>query len=311
MNLPFDSQSAEAFYYKMLLIRRTEETLLYMFSKGLLNGTVHTCIGQEACSVGVIDALDREKDIVFSNHRAHGHFLAYFDDLRGLAAEILGKAIGVCGGIGGSQHIHKPNFFTNAIQGGIVPCAVGAALAEKMSGRNAIVVVFLGDGTMGQGVVYESFNIASLWKLPVLFVLEDNQYAQTTPKTAAHSGSLSARALPYGIESKSIEGFDVFSVNLAAKQAVEYTRMNCKPYFLHIETYRFGPHSKGDDYRDKREIELYREKDPLSILHHKIDPVKALWIHESVEARINATFSEVVEQSALDRHFLVDQMLDL
>ena len=283
-----EKQKLYNFYREMYLIRRTEETLLYLFSCGLLNGTVHTCIGQEACSVGVVSAIDKDRDIIFSNHRAHGHFITYCDKVKELIAEIMGKKCGICGGIGGSQHIHHKNMYTNGIQGGIVPCATGAALAEKKKKTGAIVIVFMGDGTMGQGIVYECFNLASLWNLPILFVLEDNQYAQSTPKHMAHAGNLDERANPYGIKSDSIIASSVESVYLKAVEAINYVRMTQKPFFLHLNTYRFSAHSKGDDCRDKDEIECFLQKDPLLELKNKLDNQTVNEIENSVNQRIES-----------------------
>lgn len=251
------------FFKQMILIRTVEERILDLFSEGLLHGTTHTCIGQEACAVGVINALDKSKDIIFSNHRNHGHFISYSGDIKGLLAELIGKRSGVCRGIGGSQHIHKKNFYSSGIQGGIVPPAVGAAYAEKEKGSKALVTVFLGDGTLGQGVVYESFNIASLWSLPVLFVIEDNKYAQSTPSKMQHAGRLSKRATPFDIESKELNATNVCKVYEAASEAVDKVRRKVCPYFLLLHTYRLVPHSKGDDYRSENEIERYKDKDPL------------------------------------------------
>ncbi len=186
-------------YRTMLLIRRFEERLLDEFSAGRLVGTTHAYIGQEANAAGIFSELSPE-DVIFSNHRCHGHFLAYGGDLYRLAAELMGKATGLVGGRGGSQHIHWKNFYSNGIQGGIVPVATGMALAEKASGSGNIVAVFLGDGTLGEGVVYESLNIASLWSLPILFVVENNRYAQTTPISLAMAGSIPARFSAFGIE---------------------------------------------------------------------------------------------------------------
>ncbi len=199
-----ESLQAERFYTQMRLIRRTEQTFFDLYGRGLMAGTVHTSIGQEACAVGVVNALDRERDVIFSSHRAHGHFLTYCDDVDGLVAELLGRRTGVVGGVGGTQHLHVRNLYTNGVQGGIVPNAAGAALAEKIKGTGAIVVVFLGDGTMGQGVVYESMNVASLWSLPLLFVLEDNHYAQSTHSSLEHAGMLAARPTAFGIDSVEI-----------------------------------------------------------------------------------------------------------
>ncbi|RME81500.1 MAG: thiamine pyrophosphate-dependent dehydrogenase E1 component subunit alpha [Caldilineae bacterium] len=280
----------------MLTIRRVEEELLRLFSQGHIRGTVHTYLGQEACAVGVVNALDRGKDVIFSNHRAHGHFLAYCDDVEGLMAEVMGRAGGVCGGVGGTQHLHKRNLYTNGIQGGIVPLAVGSAAAEKFKGSGAITVVFLGDGTLGQGVVYESLNIASLWSLPVLFVVENNHYAQTTPYQMAHAGDLSRRARPFDIRSAALQADDVFRVHTAAAEAVEYVRGEGKPFFLYLETYRLGPHSKGDDLRDPEEIAAYRARDPLIKLRNTLPPAGRDAVEQAVSERVARTVAAVLAQ---------------
>jgi TPP-dependent pyruvate/acetoin dehydrogenase alpha subunit len=283
------------FYRQMYLIRRFEEKLLELFSRGLLNGTVHTCIGQEAVAVGVINALDKDIDIVFSNHRGHGHFIAFTGDVEGLLAEIMGKKMGVCGGVGGTQHLHKGNFYSNGIQGGIVPVATGMALAEKILNANSIVCVFLGDGTLGQGVVYESFNIASKWSLPILFVVENNQYAQSTHYKLVHAGSLEKRAEPFGIESKYLKADDVIKVYDLSKECIEVIRRERRPVFLYFETYRLGPHSKGDDLRSKEEIEFYRQKDPLRKLAESIKADIKSKIEQEIDELLATTIERVMK----------------
>ena len=180
------------FYRRLRFIRRFEETLLALFDEGLLNGTTHCCIGQEADSVGVVEHLE-QGDHIFSNHRCHGHYLARTGDARGLLLEIMGHAEGVCGGIGGSQHICAPGFKSNGIQGGIVPTAAGIALAEKLRQSDRVSTVFIGDGTLGEGMVYETLNLASLWKLPLWIVLENNGWSQSTPLALNFAGSMAGR----------------------------------------------------------------------------------------------------------------------
>ena len=283
----------EEFYRQMYTIRRFEETVLELFSKGLLHGTAHTCIGQEACAVGVINALDKEKDIVFSNHRGHGHYIAFTDDVEGLIAELMGKINGICGGVGGSQHLHRGNFYTNGIQGGIVPVATGMAFAEKIKGTGAIVAVFLGDGTLGQGVVYESFNIAAKWSLPVLYVVENNQYAQTTPVHIAHAGELRRRAEPFGIFTKSLKAEDVMKVYSEASACVALVRTEQRPAFLYLETYRLGPHSKGDDLRPREELERFRARDPLLQFADRLNPD----IRQDIERKVQARIANAVKKA--------------
>lgn len=270
-------------YSKMYLIRSVESAFLKVYSSGKMGGTVHTCLGQEACAVGVLSALNLEKDVVFSNHRAHGHFIAYGGPLEGLIGEVLGDSKGVCKGIGGSQHLHYNNMYTNGIQAGMIPVAVGAALAEKRKNTGAVVVVFFGDGTMGQGLVYESFNFASKLNLPVVFILENNHYAQTTPASLVHSGKLEDRAKPYGINSIVIDGNDVFKVHESTLNAVAQVRENMMPIFIVLDTYRLGPHSKGDDFRLESEICHHREKDPIKILGMQIDGKERKALEEDID----------------------------
>lgn len=279
-------QQIEAFYTQMQLIRRTEQTFFDLYGRGLMTGTVHTSIGQEACAVGVVNALDRERDVIFSSHRAHGHFLAYCDNVEGLVAELLGRRSGVVGGIGGTQHLHTRNLYTNGVQGGIVPNAVGAAFAEQYKQSGAIVTVFLGDGTMGQGVVYESMNVAALWSLPLLFVLEDNQYAQSTHRRDEHAGSLAQRAQPFGIEGVEVEADDVFTVYAATQHAVEYVRSQHRPFFLTLHTYRLAPHSKGDDTRSAEELQRYWAHDPLTRLAAALPDLQRVAIDAAIEQQI-------------------------
>lgn len=285
-----DAQDAH-FYSQMYLIRRVEQTLLDLFSQGTLTGTVHTALGQEACAVGVVNALDRERDVIFSSHRAHGHFLVYTDDVGGLIAEVMGRRTGVCGGVGGTQNLHARNMYTGGIQGGIVPCAVGAALAEKLKGSGAIAVVFLGDGTMGQGAVYEGLNVASLWSLPVLFVLEDNQYAQSTPKALEHAGDIATRPETFAVDRAVVDVDDVRSVYEAAQRAVRHVRERSRPFFLALNTYRLGPHSKGDDTRSPDEIEAYRARDPLPRLAARLGDEE----REAIEGRVEERVRQAVQ----------------
>jgi TPP-dependent pyruvate/acetoin dehydrogenase alpha subunit len=203
------------FYTAMCRIRRFEKLVLDNFSKGVFFGTTHTYLGQEADAVGVLAHLS-EDDVVFSNHRGHGHFLAYGGDPRLLLAELMGKATGLCGGRGGSQHLHWRNFYSNGVQGGIIPVATGMALAEKYNHSQAVVIAFLGDGTLGEGVIYEAFNMAALWQAPILYVLENNQIAQTTPVARAVAGLIAARFTAFGISCQELDSSDVLEIHAAA-----------------------------------------------------------------------------------------------
>jgi TPP-dependent pyruvate/acetoin dehydrogenase alpha subunit len=279
----------ERHYEQMFTIRRFEESLLEMFSQGKLVGTTHTYIGQEADAVGVIAHLEPERDVVFSNHRCHGHYIAFTDDLYGLLCEVMGKPDGTCGGKGGSQHLCNGNFYSNGVQGSIVPVSTGIALAEKQKGSGAVTTVFLGDGTLGQGTVYECLNMASLWRLPMLFVVENNEYAQTTPRGLAMAGSIPERAAAFGIATDEHDTTDVAEIHAAAGTAVERIRATGEPFFLVLHTYRFSPHSKGDDFRAAEEIEARRRRDPLVIAGARLDDARRAELEAGCERRLAET----------------------
>jgi len=258
-----DAATPDALFEMLALIRAFEEETLRLFSQGRLRGTTHTSLGQEAIAAAA-GACIQPGDTVFAPHRCHGHFLACGGDPEPLFAELMGRATGVCGGRGGSQHLHLGRFFSSGVQGGIAGNAVGAALAESFNpGSRNIAVVFLGDGTLGQGLVYESLNFAALRRLPVLFIVENNRYAQTTPVQAALSGSMTARAEAFGIPAAQIESNDVFELLAVFRQRFDEVRIERAPRFQVVHTYRLGPHSKGDDFRDPAEINQWRQRDPL------------------------------------------------
>ena len=280
-------ESLAALHARMVLIRTFEESVLALFSQGELFGTTHTCLGQEAIAAGVLAQVTRA-DVVFSNHRCHGHYLALFDDPAGLMAELMGRTTGLCGGVGGSQHLHRENFYTNGIQGGIVPCAAGAALAEKFKRTGRIAVVFLGDGTLGEGVVYETLNLASLWQLPILFVVEANGVAQSTPTALQLAGSITARAAAFGLRTAEGDGNDLAAVTALAAAAVTAIRRDSKPFWLVLNTCRLGPHSKGDDHRPAAELAAARARDPLTLLRDQIPPAAVAVADSIARTRIDA-----------------------
>lgn len=249
------------FYYQMYLIRRVEETLLELQSHGLLAGKVETAIGQEARDVGVINALDAVRDMIFANHSVHGEFIAYTDDILGLIAEVMGREIGVSRGVGGSQHLHKFNMYTSGMQSGIVLNAVGAALAAKLKETGAISVVFLNDGRAGLGTIYESFNIATLWSLPILFVLRDEHYFDGQGENTE-------------FVSRTVEADDVFKVYAFASAAVTYVRNNQSPFLLNLP--------------------LSHEKDPLC----KISQQLPAQVREPIEAFVEERLEKAVERAA-------------
>jgi acetoin:2,6-dichlorophenolindophenol oxidoreductase subunit alpha len=294
----------ESLYATMLLIRRFEETVLAAFGQGVFHGTTHTYIGQEADAAGVLAHLAAD-DIVVSNHRCHGHFLAYGGDPRALFAEMMGKSTGVCAGRGGSQHIHWRNFYSSGVLGSSIPLAAGMALAEKRLGHSAVVVAFLGDGALGEGVVYETFNLAELWGAPVLFVVENNHIAQTTPIGLALAGDIAGRFSAFGIPVQSLDSSDVLEIRAIAGALLDEVRQTKAPRALIISTARFAPHSKGDDTRLAEDIARLRQtRDPLTIHAARLDtPTRS-----AIEAEVAAQVAQAFEQALADPAAGVDNL---
>jgi TPP-dependent pyruvate/acetoin dehydrogenase alpha subunit len=278
-------------------IRGFEQLLLDQFALGRIGGTTHTCIGQEITAVGITAAIDRSRDCIFSNHRGHGHFLSYCGEVFGLLAEILGRPDGVCGGRGGSQHLHLRNFYANGVQGGTVGNAVGAALAEKKRRSGAVVCVWLGDGTFGEGLVYEAMNIAALWKLPIVFLVEANGIAQTTPTDLQLAGSLAGRCAAFGIPVAEISGIDLDETLAAATRVIDAVRTEQRPHCLVSHAIRLGPHSKGDDTRDPAMLQAAWKKDPVLRLRQKVGSAAASIDRELAEL-ISATLAAALGERA-------------
>ncbi len=285
-------------YRCLYRIRLFEETVLSNFARGIFSGTTHTYLGQEANAVGVLSGLEAE-DIVFSNHRCHGHFLAYGGDMHSLFAELMGRATGVCAGRGGSQHLHWKNFYSNGVQGGIVPIATGMAYAENLLNHSSIVIAFLGDGTMGEGVIYEAFNMASLWNVPILYIVENNHIAQTTPIEAAIAGSIPSRFHAFGIAATELDTSDVLEILPIAKLKMDEIRSQRKPQALILNTCRFGPHSKGDDTRTAEYLaQIKTTRDPLLIHGKRLSDDDRLKIEQAVAHEVGIAY-----QKALDDPF--------
>lgn len=280
-------------YRRLRFIRRFEQSLLELFDQGLLNGTTHACIGQEADAVAVMEQL-RPSDHVFSNHRCHGHFLARTGCALGLMAEIMGKPEGVCGGIGGSQHLCAPGFKSNGIQGGIVPTAAGIALAMRLDGsRDDVSLVFIGDGTLGEGAVYETLNLAVLWSLPMVVVVEDNGWAQSTPSSVNLAGGIRERFAAFGLPVWEVDSTDVAEIEPHAADAVAHARRTGGPSALVIHTYRLCHHSKNDDNRPEAEVAARWALDPLVVHGRRLDPAA----RAAIDAEVEAAIGEVVERS--------------
>ncbi len=264
-NLTIPKETQDRIIYKALLTRRVEETLLELYGKGELYGTVHTCLGQEFTGA-IINEFLRPGDSIFSNHRCHGHFLSFTEDVVGLIGEIYGNSLGVCGGKGGSQHLCKNGFYSNGIQGGIIPVAAGLAWAKKLKDNENISIVFIGDGTLGEGVLYETLNIVSKWNLPLIIIVENNLYSQSTSQNEVLAGSICDRASAFSIRTEISSIWDIDHFFRSAEQLIDYTRTTSKPSFFRIDSYRLGPHSKGDDHRQFKEMEHYKSIDPLNLI---------------------------------------------
>src|SRR6266849_875218 len=264
------------FYREMLLIRRFEEKVEERFRAGDLAGFLHVAIGQEAVAVGICRAL-AEGDVIASTHRAHGHTLAKGTHPNELMAELYGKTEGCSHGYGGSMHLYdieRGNMGANAVIGGGLPHVTGAALAFQMRGEPRVAVAFFGDGATNIGTFHEALNMAQLWKVPALFVLEDNHWAESTPESQ-HSPirDLSDRAKAFGMKALKADGQDVEAVYKVARQALEHARSGKGPVFVHLDCVRLHGHYIGDPqvYRDKDEArKLAETRDPITLLRTKL-----------------------------------------
>ena len=256
---------------EMLRIRRFEERCVELYSATEIRGFLHLSIGEEACAVGVMQALGAE-DAIVSTYREHGHALARGLSMRSIMAELEGKVDGCSRGRGGSMHLFDvaTRFYGgNAIVAGGLPLAVGLALADHLTGRQRVNACFFGDGAVAEGEFHESMNLAALWHLPVLFCCENNLYAMGTSLSLTESETdLSLKAAAYRMPSWEVDGMDVVAVAQAAGEAAAAVRAGGGPHFLELRTYRFRAHSMYDPdrYRDKTEIEAWRHRDPITLL---------------------------------------------
>lgn len=282
---------------KAILIRKVEEKLLDLYSKGKLNGTVHTCVGQEFTGVCISEFLERD-DFVVSNHRGHGHYISRTNDIKGLLAEVMGKKSGAAGGIGGSQHLVSNNYISNGIQGGMTPIASGLALGYKMKGKLSITVAYIGDGTLGEGILYETFNLSSLWSCPVLFVLENNKYAQSTSFDQNFTGNVGDRIKAFNIKYFSANSWDLDQLLEISKTAVNFVRTESKPALVEIQTYRLNSHSKGDDNRDNQEVMEFRQKDFLEQFAVQ-DPITFQELQQRAVKVVEDSYNEIVDDEDL------------
>ena len=289
-------------YRMMVLIREFEEQVRSAYLGGMVPGMTHLCSGQEATAVGVCMALERD-DYIASHHRGHGHCLAKGARADQLMAEILGRADGCCGGRSGTLHLYDAannNLGTNGIVGGGIPLATGAALSVKVRGTRQVAIAFFGDGALNQGITQECMNMASLWKLPVIYVCENNGYGEfTAMETVTAGASLPARGEVFAIPSKMIDGMDVLQVHRAVAEAIVRARASEGPSFLICNTYRYGGHHVTDkqDYKSSEEVAEWRKKDPIPrlrahLLEQGIAEDKALEaLHVSVKEVVGKAYA--------------------
>lgn len=291
----------QAYFRDMLLIRRFEEKAGQLYGMGLIGGFCHLYIGQEAVVVG-IQAVQKAADSVITSYRDHGHMLACGMEANGVMAELTGRIGGYSKGKGGSMHMfsrEKKFYGGHGIVGAQVPIGTGLAFAHKYLNDGGVCLTYLGDGAVNQGQVYESFNMAALWKLPVVYIVENNRYGMGTGINRAVAGEIYRRGEAYGIPGKKVDGMDVLKVKEAAEEALAHARSGKGPVLLEMETYRYRGHSMSDPakYRTKEEVEEMREK------HDPIDTLRALMLKENLVTEdglknIEREVKEIVNASA-------------
>ena len=300
--LEITNEKSLAMLKRMMLIRGFEDTVRGLFASGKLPGFVHLSVGEEAVAVGICANL-RDNDYITSTHRGHGHCIAKGVDVRMMMAELYGKETGASRGKGGSMHIFDNKLGmlgANGIVGAGSPLATGAALSAKMRKTDQVAVCFFGDGSANQGSVHESMNLAALWKLPVIFAIENNQYAQYTRHDLDTSvKDFAARGAAYGMPSKIVNGMDVNEVYQAAGEAIQRARDGKGPTLLEFKTYRYYGHNEGDPqvYRTKEEVEEQRGLDPIKSFKSRLigDGVLTQEGYAALEAEVNRQIEDAVK----------------
>lgn len=304
-----DIQRAELIdtYRLMLRIRRLEESVYRKFHEAKIGGYLHRYDGQEALVVGVVPQLRLPGDYVLCTYRDHAHALACGTEARAVMAELMGRATGCAGGKGGSMHLTDPErgfLGGDGIVGGPVPVALGVGFALKYRGTDNICVCYFGDGAMNQGGVHEAFNMVGLYKLPVLFVLENNQYAMgTSVSRSTGQSDFVLKAKAHGIAGERVDGMDFLTVREVAKRAIERIRETGEPYFLEMECYRFVGHGIGDNntagyktYRTDEEVAEWKKRDPLILLQDHLEARGYLNAEqvEAIEAEVHAEVEDAI-----------------
>jgi TPP-dependent pyruvate/acetoin dehydrogenase alpha subunit len=285
---------------RMIRIRRFEEKLSWLFKRGTLPGFVHLYTGEEAIAVGACSAL-RRNDRITSTHRGHGHLIAKGATVDKMMAELFGRVDGYCRGKGGSMHIVSFELGimgTNGIVGGGIPIGTGSAWGDKHLGRDSVTVIFFGDGASNQGVFFESMNLAAIWKLPVIFVCENNGYTEWTPTEELTAGRIVDRGTPMGIPGEQVDGNDVIAMREATERAIARARSGEGPTLIEAKSYRWNGHNEGEEvfageYRPKEEQKSWRDRDPILAYGNRL--VAAGMITQEQWDQIDTEEKELVE----------------
>jgi TPP-dependent pyruvate/acetoin dehydrogenase alpha subunit len=305
--VPVDADTSARLYRTVRLIRRFEQRAIELVRSGEIAGGIHPYLGQEAIAAGVCAAL-RPEDAITSTHRGHGHVLAKGADPARTLAELAGRSTGLNQGRGGSMHaadFRLGILGANAIVGAAAPIATGAAWAARQAGTDRVVATFFGDGAVSQGVLLESLNLAALWRVPVIFVCENNGYATTMPVTAAVAGTICGRAAAFGIPASTVDGMDPEAVLAASGEAVARARAGYGPSFLECHTYRFDAHHTWEHkvrprYRDEAEVARARQRDPVEVQGGRLPPALRQRIDDEVEELLTEAVRFALDSPAPD-----------
>lgn len=295
-----DQELIADLYYQMYRIRRCEEEAARLYTERKIGGFLHLYIGQEAIAVGSVSVLD-PKDQIFTSYRCHGHYLARGGSCKEALAELMGKVTGCSKGRGGSMHFYDTNlgFYGGwGIVGGQVPLATGAAFANKYKGNDNLSICFLGDGAINIGAFHESLSLAAIWKLPVIFVIENNHFAMGTPLEKTNtSEDLSIRALGYPMARDTVDGHDIFAVRSCIHKAARRAREKSLPTLIEAKTYRYRGHSMADPakYRTKEDVEEWKQRDPILVLGEKLEELGMKNRKDALDEQISQEVEEAVE----------------
>ena len=296
-----DKETLMDWYRQMVLIRRFEQRSAELYQQGKIGGFLHLYIGQEAIAVGSI-AAKGEEDHVITAYRDHGHAIAVGADVNAVMAELLGKETGVSKGKGGSMHladVSRHYWGGYAVVGGHLPLATGLALAEQYRETENAVLCYMGDGATNIGYFHESLNLSGVWKLPLLWIIENNNYGMGTSVERASAGSMLDKANAYGMKGEQIDGMNIFEVYETTQAALQKIRDGEGPQFLEMITYRYEGHSMGDPlrYRTKEEVEKWREDDPIGILERHIleEELADQDALEAIDAEVDETIAAAVQ----------------